>query len=210
MPLRFTYDDNYFDHPYQAIPRDGYTEMVQSILAHPAISLRLCTKAETVTQAFDHHVYTGPLDRFFGHRLGRLGYRTLRFEHERVSAPWQGTAVMNYCDADVPYTRITEHMYFAPWEMGQFSRSVITRETSAQAGPEDIPYYPIRLLDDKTLLARYQALARQTVGVTFLGRLGTYAYLDMDVAIRKALDAGAHLLQAFAQEARPDVFPDAA
>lgn len=210
LPLRFTYDDNYFAHPYQAIPRDGYTAMVQAMLAHPGIELRLGTSAETVTRVFDHQVYTGPLDRFFGHRLGRLGYRTLRFEHERVPAPWQGTAVMNYCDSDVPHTRITEHMYFAPWEMARFTRSVITRETSAQAGPGDIPYYPVRLLDDKTLLARYQALARHTQGVTFLGRLGTYAYLDMDVAIRKALDASAHLLQAFAQEARPDVFPDAA
>ncbi len=210
LPLRFTYDDNYFAHPYQAIPRDGYTAMVAAMLDHPGITVELNRAAETVTRAFDHQVYTGPLDRYFRHRLGRLGYRTLHFEHERVAAPWQGTAVMNYCDADVPHTRITEHMYFAPWEMARFTRSVVTFETSAQAGPGDIPYYPIRLLDDKTLLARYQALAQRTEGVTFLGRLGTYAYLDMDVAIRKALDASAHLIEAFARHARPDVFPDAA
>jgi UDP-galactopyranose mutase len=210
LPLRFSYDDNYFAHRFQGIPREGYTAMVQAILAHPRIELRLNTAAETVAGQFDHQVYTGPLDRYFGHRFGRLGYRSLRFEHERVAAPYQGTAVMNYCDECVRFTRITEHMYFAPWEMDRFTQSVITREYSAQAGPGDIPYYPIRLLDDQSLLARYQALARQTGGVTFLGRLGTYAYLDMDVAIRKALDTTAHLLQAFAREARPQVFPDAA
>lgn len=210
LPLRFTYDDNYFAHRFQGIPREGYTAMVAAILAHPGIGLRLNTAAESFAGQFDHQVYTGPLDRYFGHRFGRLGYRTLRFEHERVAAPYQGAAVMNYCDESVPFTRITEHMYFAPWEVERFTRSVITREYSAQAGPGDIPYYPIRLLDDKALLARYQALARQAEGVTFLGRLGTYAYLDMDVAIRRALDATSHLLRAFNQEARPKVFTDAA
>ena len=207
LPLRFTYDDNYFAHSFQGIPRDGYTALVASILKHPRIELQLKTRAEDFdASAYDHHVYTGPLDRYFGHRLGRLSYRSLRFEHERVAAPHQGTAVMNYCDADVPFTRITEHMYFAPWEAAEFTQSVITREYSHSTGADDIPYYPVRLLDDKSLLARYDALARATPGVTFLGRLGSYAYLDMDLAIRRALDVGQHLTQAFARDRSPQVF----
>lgn len=207
LPLRFTYDDNYFAHQYQGIPRGGYTALVARILDHPGITLHLrCAAEEVDTGRYDHQVYTGPLDRFFGHRFGRLGYRTLRFEHERVAAPHQGTAVMNYCDEGVPFTRITEHMYFAPWEAAGFSRSVITREYSAAAGAEDIPYYPVRLLDDKALLARYVDLAQQTRCVTFLGRLGTYAYLDMDVAIAQALKTAAHLAECFAQDRRPKVF----
>ncbi len=207
LPLRFTYDDNYFFHRFQGIPREGYTAAVASILDHPGIALHLATSAENLGAGGDDHtVYTGALDRYFGHRLGRLGYRTLRFEREVVPAPHQGTAVMNYCDVDVPYTRITEHMYFAPWEMAGFDRSVIYREYSASAGAGDIPYYPVRLLDDKALLQRYVALARQTPAVTFAGRLGSYAYLDMDVAIRRAMDVGSHLLAAFAAECAPEAF----
>ena len=207
LPLRFTYDDNYFFHRYQGIPREGYTAAVASILAHPKITLHLSTRFEQMTQAgFDHLVYTGPLDRYFGHALGRLRYRTLRFEREVAIAPYQGTAVMNYCDPDVPYTRITEHMYFAPWEAMQVQRSVIYREFSASAGPDDIPYYPVRLLNDKTLLDRYVSRADATPGVTFAGRLGTYAYLDMDVAIRRAFDVAGHLRDAFATDTPPKAF----
>lgn len=207
LPLRFTYDDNYFFHRHQGIPRAGYTRAVDSILDHPAITVHNKARAEDfdVTD-FAHTVYTGPLDRFFGHRLGRLGYRTLNFEHEVVQFPGQGTAVMNYCDEDVAFTRITEHLYFAPWEAERFTRSVITREFSTAAGPDDIPYYPVRLLDDKALLGRYVSLAQQTAGVTFAGRLGNYAYLDMDVAIRRAFDVADHLLGAFAENRRPAPF----
>jgi UDP-galactopyranose mutase len=207
LPLRFTYDDNYFFHRHQGIPREGYTAAVDSILDHPLITVRLRTRAETLgADSFDHQVYTGPLDRFFDYGFGRLGYRTLRFEKDTVDAPYQGTAVMNYCDLSVPYTRITEHMYFAPWEADSFRRSVIYREYSATAGADDIPYYPVRLIDDKALLNRYVAQAQATPGVTFAGRLGTYAYLDMDVAIRRAMDVGHHLMQCFAQSRTPDAF----
>lgn len=207
LPLRFTYDDNYFCHPFQGIPREGYTAAVASILNHPAITLHLSTRAEELgAPAQDHTVYTGPLDRYFDHALGRLGYRTLRFEREVTAAPFQGTAVMNYCDAEIPFTRITEHMYFAPWEMAQFDRSVICREYSASAGPLDIPYYPLRLIDDKALLERYVARAKASEGVTFAGRLGSYAYLDMDVAIRRAMEVARHLIDSFAQGTRPAAF----
>jgi len=208
LPLRFTYDDNYFAHQFQGIPREGYTQVVSSILEHPEIEICLSTSAEHYDgeTPYDHVVYTGPLDRYFDHKLGRLTYRTLRFEVEVKDAPYQGTAVLNYCDADVPFTRITEHMYFAPWEAGQFKKSVIYREFSTEAGPDDIPYYPVRRLDDQTLLDGYVALANQASGVTFAGRLGSYAYLDMDVAIARAFDVSAHIISAFAEGKKPDAF----
>ncbi|MFT8818502.1 MAG: UDP-galactopyranose mutase, partial [Komagataeibacter saccharivorans] len=133
--------------------------------------------------------YTGPIDRYFNFRLGRLGYRTLSFERFEGDGDYQGTAVMNYCDEDVPYTRISEHKHFAPWEQEKFSRTVCFREFSRLAGPDDAPYYPIRLAGEKRLLNDYIALARSTRGVSFLGRLGTYRYLDMDVTITEALAA---------------------
>jgi UDP-galactopyranose mutase len=207
LPLRFTYDDNYFAHRHQGIPREGYTAAVASILDHPRVEVLLSTRFEDVSSVVvDHTVYTGPLDRYFGHRAGRLGYRTLHFERDVTDAPFQGTAVMNYCDEDVPFTRITEHMYFAPWEMGAFSKSVIYREYSAAAGSGDIPYYPVRLLNDKAMLADYVMMARHTPNITFAGRLGNYAYLDMDVSIRRALDVAAHLGTAFARGLAPDAF----
>ena len=207
LPLRFTYDDNYFAHPYQGIPKEGYTAAVDSILRHPGIELRTNVSAEdTDTAGFDHTVYTGPLDRYFQHRLGRLSYRTLRFERDVRPAPHQGTAVLNYCDEDVPYTRITEHMYFAPWEVQSFEKSVLYTEYSAAAGPDDIPYYPVRLIDDKALLTQYVSLAQNTPKVTFAGRLGSYAYLDMDVSIRRAMDVADMLKTSFDRNQPPKPF----
>jgi UDP-galactopyranose mutase len=209
LPLRFTYDDNYFSHKYQGIPFEGYTCAVQSILDHPQIEVALSTPAESCwddENSYDHVVYTGPLDRYFDHQIGRLTYRTLRFEVEVKDAPYQGTAVLNYCDPDVPYTRITEHMYFAPWEAEGFEKSVIYREYSAEAGPDDIPDYPVRLLDDQTMLASYVSLANAAPRVTFAGRLGTYAYLDMDVAIARAFDVADHINSAFARGQTPAAF----
>ena len=131
--------------------------------------------------------YSGPLDGYFDFELGRLGYRTLDFERSIHEGDYQGCAVMNYGEAEVPYTRITEHKHFAPWE--EHAGTVCYREFSRAAEPEDIPYYPIRLVAEKAMLADYVALARETAGVSFVGRLGTYRYLDMDVTIREALDA---------------------
>ncbi len=202
LPLRFTYDDNYFFHRHQGIPRDGYSAMVDAILDHPRIALQLGTRAEDMPGDFDHVLWTGPLDRYFDHAEGRLAYRTLRFEPIRAEGDIQGTAVMNYCDAEVAHTRIAEHKYFAPWEQARFTRSVAFREFSDDCGPGDIPFYPLRLADDKALLARYVARARATKGVTFLGRLGTYAYLDMDVTIGRALDT-AEALHAAWQQGQP-------
>lgn len=201
LPVRFNYDDNYFFHRFQGMPRDGYTALIGSILDHPNISVELGTEYDPAMQA-DHVFWSGALDGYFGYRLGRLGYRTLDFEPFRYDGDYQGCAVMNYGDRQVPYTRITEHKHFSPWESHQ--GSVCYREYSRAAGPEDIPYYPIRLVEEKSLLAQYVALAEATPGVTFVGRLGTYRYLDMDVTIREALDTAEAFLQRQAQgEALP-------
>jgi UDP-galactopyranose mutase len=130
------------------------------------------------------------VDRCFDHRLGRLRYRTLDFEEIRASGDYQGTAVMNYCDEAVPFNRISEAKHFAPWEAAGFADTICHREYSRDCGPRDVRYYPVRLARDTGLLAEYVALARQTAGMSFLGRLGTYRYLDMDKTIGEALRAG--------------------
>lgn len=206
LPVRFNYDDNYFKHRYQGMPRDGYTEIVRRILDTPGIEVRLNSRFEDLSEAFDHVFYTGPIDRYFDYRLGALGYRTLDFERFYAEGDYQGTAVMNYCDPEVPYTRITEHKHFAPWEADSFSRTVCYREYSRACGDGDIPYYPVRLAGEKAMLERYVELARTEPGVTFLGRLGTYRYLDMDVTIADALAAARRTLALAQQGERPPAF----
>jgi len=115
LPLRFNYDDRYFAHPYQAVPKEGYTEMAAAILSAPNVELRLSTRFEDIEEPFAHVIYSGPIDRYFGGKLGRLGYRTLDFETFRSEGDFQGAAVMNYCDESTPFTRITEHKHFSPW-----------------------------------------------------------------------------------------------
>jgi UDP-galactopyranose mutase len=200
LPLRYNYDDNYFSHPYQGMPVGGYTMMVQRILDHPAIDLAVSRSYEQETEHFAHVFWSGPIDRWFGYRAGRLGYRTLDFEREEAAGDIQGTAVMNYCDEDVPYTRIAEHKHFAPWEQDGFRRSVAFREYSRDCGPRDAPYYPIRLAREQEQLKAYVAMARETAAVTFVGRLGTYRYLDMDVTIREALDTAQAALRALTEQ----------
>lgn len=187
LPVRFNYDDNYFAHRFQGMPEQGYTAMVAAILDHPGITVHLDTRF-TRDQAggYDHVFYAGPLDGWFDYELGRLGYRTLDFERFTYAGDYQGCAVMNYGDEDVPYTRITEHKHFSPWE--DHAGSVLYREYSRACEAGDIPYYPIRQLREKALLRDYVARAEAETGVTFVGRLGTYRYLDMDVTIREALD----------------------
>lgn len=197
LPLRFDYDDNYFNHPYQGIPEDGYTSVIQNILNVDGIEVRNNCSFEFLSETFDHVFYTGPIDRYFGFRIGRLAYRTLDFERIVADGDFQGTAVMNYCDEDVPYTRITEHKYFAPWEKDNFSKTVCFREYSRSAGENDIPYYPVRLVNDRILLDNYISMARKEKNVSFLGRLGTYRYLDMDVTIKEALHASDVIERAF-------------
>lgn len=139
-----------------------------------------------MAEQFDHIFWSGPLDAWFNFELGRLGYRTLDFESFREEGDYQGNAVINYGDADVPFTRISEHKHFAPWE--NHEKTICYREFSRLCGEDDIPYYPIRLVADKSLLQSYVEKANQENKVTFVGRLGTYRYLDMDVTIKEALE----------------------
>ena len=194
LPVRFNYEDSYFNHPYQAIPRHGYTPIVANMLDHPLIEVQLgrAVTAEDISGA-GHVFWSGPVDEYFRHAHGRLGYRTLDFAAEETTGDFQGCPVMNYCDPDVPFTRITEHKHFAPWESHE--GTVIYREYSRLADPQDIPYYPIRLVKEKEQLLRYVEAAKAATGVTFLGRLGTYRYLDMDVTIKEALEAAEIFLE---------------
>lgn len=187
LPVRFNYDDNYFSHRFQGMPAEGYTVMVERMLDHPAIKVHLSSSLSSdQVSSYDHMFWSGPLDTFFDCDEGRLPYRTLDFERFEGEGDVQGCAVMNYTDASVPYTRITEHKHFSPWE--EHPRSVCYREYSRPCGENDTPYYPVHLTEGDDLLARYQARAQAQDRVTFVGRLGTYRYMDMDVTIRAALD----------------------
>ena len=202
LPVRFNDDDTYFSHPYQAIPKDGYTPIVEAILNHPEIKLHLSTRFSPTESkefgSFDHIIWTGPIDAYFGFEFGRLGYRTLDFVPEVADGDYQGHPVVNYCDTDVPYTRITEHKHFAPWE--SHDKTIVYREFSRLCGEADTPYYPIRLVKEKEQLLNYVQRARDAKGVTFIGRLGTYRYLDMDVTIHEALLASKTMLECIANK----------
>lgn len=205
LPVRFNYDDSYFNHPYQAIPRDGYTPIVANILDHPGITVTLgVVKSRADLEAADHVVWSGPIDAYFGFEHGRLGYRTLDFERQLHDGDFQGCAVMNYGDPDVPYTRITEHKHFAPWETHQ--KTVTYHEYSRLADPNDVPYYPIRLVKEKGQLQQYVHEVGKLSNITFVGRLGTYRYLDMDVTIHEALGAVRALLTAWENDSAVSPF----
>lgn len=198
LPMRFDYNDSYFSHRHQGMPKDGYSKMIDAILVAPKVELRLGASFESIEESFAHVIYSGPIDRYFNFRLGQLNYRTLDFEKFHATGDFQGAAVLNYCDESAPFTRITEHKHFSPWEMQKFDNTVCYREYSRECGPNDIPYYPIRLANEQTLLRKYVELAKATRGVSFVGRLGTYRYLDMDVTIGEALSASSRLIELIA------------
>ncbi len=186
LPVRFNYDDNYFSHKYQGMPAEGYTALVEKILDVPGVTVHLNTRFDPDLKAdYQHVFYSGPIDAWFAHSEGRLPYRTLDFEVVRDTGDYQGNAVINYCDNQQSYTRITEHKHFSPWETHE--KTVCYLEYSRQCEEKDIPYYPIRLARDKQQLEKYVTVARNEPNVTFVGRLGTYRYLDMDVTINEAL-----------------------
>jgi UDP-galactopyranose mutase len=206
LPLRFNADDTYFDHPYQAIPERGYTAMVAAMLDTENLEVRLATRFEDLTETFAHVIYSGPIDRYFHYEHGRLGYRTLEFQVFRALGDYQGTPVINYCDEDVAYTRVTEHKHFAPWESGTLASTICYREFSRACGADDIPYYPIRLAGEEAMLRKYVERAQSEKGVSFVGRLGSYRYLDMDVCIAEALSASDQMLARIAEGAAIPVF----
>ena len=188
LPVRFDYNDNYFSHKYQGMPKEGYTPIFDRLLSHPNIELHLNTSfSRNDSGDFRHIFYSGPIDAWFDYELGRLEYRTLDFIEERHKRNYQGCAVMNYADHEIPYTRITEHKYFSPWETHH--DTLIFKEFSRQCTEKDIPYYPIRLAHEKVMLTKYIERAKYEKNMSFMGRLGTYRYLDMDVSVNEALEA---------------------
>jgi len=205
LPVRFNYDDNYFNHKYQGMPADGYTAIVENMLKVPGISVHLSTPFDPPAKAdYDHVFYSGPIDAWFKHVEGRLPYRTLDFEVFRDTGDYQGNAVINYCDDSKSYTRITEHKHFSPWE--QHERTICYMEYSRQCEEDDTPYYPIRQAREKAQLEKYVNLAKAETNVTFVGRLGTYRYLDMDVTIHEALLTADKFLEAAREKVRMPAF----
>jgi UDP-galactopyranose mutase len=187
LPVRFNYDDNYYDSIYQGIPINGYTDLIQNILNHPRIEVKLGVDfTRDAIHEFDHTVYTGEIDRYFDYSHGKLGYRTVFWEKEIGYGDIQGNAVINFPDPKVKYTRVHEHKHFTPWE--SHDRSIILTEYSKETEQNDIPYYPKRMPDDLIVLKQYQELARKEKNVDFLGRLATYRYLDMHQIIGEAID----------------------
>ena len=188
LPVRFTYDNNYFNALYQGIPNGGYTKMVEKMLDGIEVRLGvnyLKDKAE-LDKLAGRVIYTGPIDAYFDYSLGALQYRSVRFETEVLDTPnYQGNAVVNYTDAETPYTRVIEHKHF---EFGDQPKTVISREYSAEWKPGDEPYYPVNDEANNTLYARYKAMADAEPHVVFGGRLGEYKYYDMDKVIESALN----------------------
>lgn len=190
LPVRYTYDVGYYNDRWQGIPVDGYGAIFNKLLAHPNVEVRLNTDYFKVRDALPPHdllVYTGPLDRFFDYRHGRLGWRSVRFEPEVLDAEdFQGTSVMNECDGDVPYTRTHEFKHFTPER--KFAKTIVYREYSFDPGLDDDLYYPVRDAADLALHAKYMEEARHVPHVIFGGRLGAYAYLDMENTVSTALE----------------------
>ena len=188
LPCRFTYNNNYFNDPYQGIPVGGYTAMVEKMFAGAEIRLStdffdLIREEPNIAKKI---VYTGCIDEYFDYVYGPLHYRSVRFETEELqTADYQGNAVVNYTAREVPYTRIIEHKHF---DFGQQPTTVISREYPAEWQPGMEPYYPINDAENNALYARYKALADAQENVIFGGRLGQYRYYDMDKVIRAALD----------------------
>ncbi len=198
LPLRFTYDNNYFNDRYQGIPIGGYTQIVEKMLEGTEVELGVdyrsfCKHQEEKKNAgadyitWDKVLYTGMIDEYFDFCLGNLEYRSLRFEQEDMPEceNYQGNAVVNYTEREVPYTRIIEHKHF---EFGKGDGTVITREYPAEWKPGDEPYYPVNNEKNDALFAKYQELADKEGNVLFGGRLGGYKYYDMDKVILAALE----------------------
>ena len=195
LPVRFTYDVGYYNDRWQGIPDDGYGALFRKMLANPLIEIRLNTDYFEVQNKLPPHdllVYSGPIDQFFAYKHGRLRWRSVRFEKEVLNLPdFQGTSVMNECDGDVPYTRTHEFKHFTPERT--FDNTVIFREYSYAPNPGDDVYYPVRTDADMAIRAKYKVETEQFPRVVFGGRLGAYAYLDMENTISTALDTFAGL-----------------
>lgn len=186
LPVRFNYNDSYYDSKYQAMPKDGYTSVVENILAHPMIEVELGVSwNSSLADAYDHVFFSGALDEYYNYAEGRLGYRTVYWQFERHAGDYQGNAVINYTNQETPWTRVHEHKHFAPWE--QHELTLVFREYAKETCFGDVPYYPKRLSADREILERYVQRAKREKSVSFIGRLGTYRYIDMHQVIAETL-----------------------
>ena len=208
LPVRYNFDNRYFSDTFQGLPVDGYTAWLERMADHSNIEVRLRTEFADLRSSLAGQVplvYTGPIDAYFDFAAGDLGWRTLDFEQEVLpTGDFQGTSVMNYADEDVPYTRIHEFRHFYPerdWYPDD--KTVIMREYSRFAGRGDEPYYPINTAEDRARLLTYRELADAERGVLFGGRLGTYQYLDMHMAIGAALSMYDNRLRPFFADGAP-------
>jgi UDP-galactopyranose mutase len=198
LPVRFNYNDDYFDDVYQGLPELGYTSWFENMLISPNIDLILNFDFFAIKNSIPGNlpvVYTGPIDRFFNYEFGVLGWRTIDFEIQFLDIPdFQGTSVMNYVDLDVPFTRIHEFKHFHPKKEHAKNSTIIMREFSRKAGESDLPYYPIGTDMDRSNLDKYRNLAKNQPNIYFAGRLGRYQYLDMHMAIAAALNLSDELI----------------
>ncbi|MDD3367418.1 MAG: UDP-galactopyranose mutase [Lachnospiraceae bacterium] len=189
LPLRFTFDNNYFNDPYQGIPKGGYTAIVEKLLEGIPVQLNTEYKAflQNTKDTFTKILYTGMIDEYFDYKLGNLEYRSLRFETEELPEEenYQGNAVVNYTEREIPYTRIIEHKHF---EFGKQPGTVITKEYPSEWKPGNEPYYPVNNERNNSLYEQYATLAASEKNVIFGGRLGQYKYYDMDKVIAAALE----------------------
>ena len=208
LPVRYTYDNRYFNDTYEGLPVDGYTAWLEKMADSPMIDVHLSTDFFDTSQPYHRDalrgrvpvVYTGPVDRYFDYSQGALSWRTIDLEVEYPqTGDFQGTSVMNYPDADVAYTRIIEPRHFHPERDYSRDRTVIMKEYSRFAGEGDDPYYPVNAPQDREMLLVYRDLVGQEEGVFFGGRLGTYQYLDMHMAIGSALSMVDNRLVPFLQ-----------
>ena len=191
LPVRFNNDNRYFSDKYEGLPSGGYLNWIENLADHPNIEIRLSTdyfEYKARNQITLPVVYTGPIDRYFNYEFGELGWRTLDFESEVIEVgDYQGTSVMNYADVDVPFTRVHEYRHLHPERRYQDEMTYISREYSRFASVNDEPYYPINTERDRETLSRYRDLIKGEKNVWFGGRLGSYKYLDMHMAIASAL-----------------------
>ena len=194
LPVRLTFDNNYFNALYQGIPMGGYTKLIENLLEGIEVRLNIdyLEQKEELDTLAEKVVYTGPIDAYFGYKLGTLEYRSVRFETELLDmSNFQGNAAVNYTDRETPWTRIIEHKWFEfgkDAEGNDLAKTVISREYSSEWKPGDEPYYPVNDAKNSALYAQYKALADQEEKVIFGGRLGEYKYYDMDATIAAALD----------------------
>ncbi len=192
LPVRLVFDNNYFNDPYQGIPIGGYNRLVERLLngVETRAGVDFAQLRDSWREMADRLVYTGPIDEYFGYCYGNLQYRTVNFETEVLDTPnYQGNAVINYTEREVPYTRVIEHKHFEMFGSAVYDtpKTVVSREYSTEWKPGMEPYYPVNDEANSALYQRYKALAEQELGVTFGGRLAEYKYYDMDKVIEQAL-----------------------